>query len=320
MGIRMLGKRKIPVYLFTGFLDGGKTTFIKETLQEGQFQDGKTTLLILCEEGEEELSDELLQKNKMVVKTVEDEEDISLELFSKYESQVHPHRVMIEANGMWDVKETVEAFPPNWEMAEGITPVDASTFETYLSNMKQMMTNQFTYSDLVVFNRCLDSYDRAMFKRMVRAVNKRAQILFETPDGKVDDQVDEELPFDLDASIIEIGDDDFGIWYLDALDNLETYIGKKVQFKAIVYIPRGAKQDVFVPGRFAMTCCAEDVAFIGFPCKFDETKKMKQKSWVMVTATVQGAMSREYGKKAPVLYAEKVEPAEKAAEEIVYFN
>lgn len=316
----MLGRKQIPVYLFTGFLESGKTTFIRESLEEGQFEDGRRTLLIQCEEGEEEISKELLEKNKFTVKTIEDEEDVTEELLYAYDKEVKPHRVMIEANGLWDASELVQAFPKNWELAEGITTVDSTTFETYLANMKQMMTNQFLPADLVVFNRCTENHDRAMFKRMVRAVNRRAQVLFEDPQGNVDNQVDEELPFDVKAPVIQIGDDDFGIWYLDALDHLETYRGKIVQFKAMVYHPKHAPSDVFIPGRMAMTCCADDVAFVGFPCKFDGASFLKDKAWITITAEVGGMMSRELGQEAPALKATKVEPAEAAEEELVYFN
>ncbi|MDD3412901.1 MAG: GTP-binding protein [Lachnospiraceae bacterium] len=316
----MLGKRQIPVYLFSGFLESGKTSFIRETLSEGQFEDGKQTLLIMCEEGEEELDSGLLTKNKVIVKSIENEEEITESLFLEYDKSIRPHRVMIEANGTWDLNTIIEAFPDQWVMAEGVATIDASTFEMYLSNMKQMMMSQVTYADLVLFNRCLEQYDRAMFKRMVRAVNKRAQILFETPEGVVDDKVEEELPYDLNTEVIEVGEDDFGIWYLDAMEHLDVYKGKTVKFKGIVYHPRKGKEDVFVPGRFAMTCCADDVAFIGFPCKYEDAKFLSMKQWVTVTAKIGGAMSREYGKMAPVLYATNVESAEPAKEELVYFN
>ncbi len=316
----MLGKRQVPVYLFTGFLESGKTSFIKETMSEGQFADGKNTLLIVCEEGEEELEEALLKKNKVTVHIVEEEEEVTPELFLAYDKECKPARVLIESNGTWDVNTIIEAFPDPWLMGEGIATVDSTTYEVYLSNMKQMMMAQFTYADLVLFNRCGEEFDRAMFKRTVRAVNKRAQILFETPDGKVDDKVSEELPFDTKAPVIEIGDEDFGIWYLDALDNLSAYEGKTVKFKAMVYIPKKGKEDVFVPGRFAMTCCAADVAFVGFPCKYENARKLKQRDWVMVTAKIGSAMSREYGKKAPVLFSIEIAPADPAEDELVYFN
>lgn len=317
----MFGRREVPVFMFTGFLDGGKTSFIKETLKEGQFEDGKTMLYIVCEEGEVEVSDEMIAKNHLVIKVIDDEEDITPELFAQYEKEIKPARVMIECNGMWSHDEVLEALPEVWMLAEAITTVDSTTFESYLNNMKMMMTNQFLYSDLVVFNRCTEEHDRAMFKRMVRAVNRRAQVLFEDPAGNVDDKCDEELPYDVNAKIIEIGDDDFGIFYIDALDHLDVYKGKTVRYKAMVYHPKKAREDVFVPGRMAMTCCADDVAFVGFPCQYGKAKELKDKEWIYITARVGSAYSREYEQDAPVLYAESItKNADKPEEDLVYFN
>lgn len=315
-----LGRKEIPVYMFTGFLESGKTSFIRETFEEGQFQDGRKTLMILCEEGEEEISEELLKKNKVDVEVIEDEEDVCEELLKGWDKKYKPHRVLIESNGLWDANELAEAMPSNWEIAEVITPIDSTTFEAYLGNMKMMMTNLYKDSDLVVFNRCTENHDRAMFKRMVRAVNRRAQVLFETPDGQVDNDAHEEPPYDINADIIEVADDDFGIMYIDMFDNLQNFKGKKVKFKGQVYHPRGAKSDLFVPGRSVMNCCAEDIQFFGMPCKYDEASFLKNKEWVMVTAKVGSAPSREAGGEAPVLFAEKVEPASAPEEEIVYFN
>ena len=318
----MIGKRPMPVYIFTGFLDGGKTSFIRQTMDEGQFKDGLTTLYIVCEEGEEDIDIIRLNDNKFVVRKIEDEEDVSEDLLKKFDKEVKPARVIIETNGLWDIEELLDAFPDNWQIAEVITPVDSTTFEMYLNNMKMMMTNQFIYSDLVVFNRCTEDHDRAMFKRMVRAVNRRTQVLYETPDGKVEDNVPEEMPYDMNAPVITVEDEDFGIFYIDTLDNLANYIDKTVSFKAMAYNPKGAKDagKMFVVGRMAMTCCAEDIAFVGFPCECAQAEKFKNKEWVRVTAKVKSVMNKEYGEPAPFLIVDTIEKAEPAEEEVVYFN
>lgn len=317
----MLGKRPIPVYIFTGFLDGGKTSFIRQTMDEGQFADGLTTLYIKCEDGEEDIDIMRLNANKFVVRKIEDEEDVKPFVLRKFDKEVKPHRVIIETNGMWDIEELFDAFPDAWQIAEVVTPIDSTTFEMYLNNMKMMMTNQFLYSDLVVFNRCTEDMDRAMFKRIVRAVNRRTQVIYETPDGKVEDNVPEEMPYDMDAPVINVEDEDFGIFYIDSLDNLANYVGKTVSFKAMAYHPKDSKRDdLFVVGRMAMTCCADDIAFVGFPCECDNPSSFKNKQWIKVTATVKSVMNKEYGDYAPYLVADKIEPAEAASEEVVYFN
>ena len=317
----MFGKKKeIPIYVFTGFLESGKTSFILETMKEGQFKDGLKTVYIMCEEGIEEISQKDMQDNGFVLHTFEKEEDITYDNFMKIDLAEKPERVIIELNGTWDVNTVIEAFPEHWMMGEGIATVDAGTYESYLANMKQMMTRQFAYADLIVFNRCRYDQDLAMYKRTARAVNRRAQVMFEMTDGKINNDVKEELPYDVKAPVIEIGDDDFGIWYLDAFDNMDMYLNRTVKFKGVVYKPKRGKDDVFVPGRFAMTCCAADIQFVGFPCKWDGAAKLKEKEVVMVTAKVGKAMSREYGKEAPVLYADSVEKAEAPKEEVVYLQ
>ena len=316
----MLGRRPIPVYLFTGFLDGGKTSFIRQTMDEGQFKDGRTTLMIVCEEGEESIDIIRLDSNKFVVRKIEDEDDVSEELLRAMDKEVRPDRVIIEANGMWDVDELFDALPTHWEVAEVITPIDSGTFEMYLSNMKMMMTNQYKYSDLVVFNRCDEGYDRAMFKRMVRAINRRAQVLYETSEGKVEDNVPEELPYDMDADIIEIGDEDYGIFYIDIFENLAEYIDKTVRFKAKAAHPKDIKNDrVFVVARPAMTCCAEDIAFVGFPCEYSDQAAVKEGSWVEITANVRSIMNRQTNEPSPIMIAKEVKETTAPEDEVAYF-
>ncbi len=315
----MFGKKKeIPVYLFTGFLESGKTQFIAETLKEGQFKDGNKTLYIICEEGVEEISKAVLKENAFISCVIEEEDDISFDTFMKLDIDHDPDRVVIEYNGTWDPDKVFEAFPEHWLMAEGICTIDGSTYEEYLANMKQMMTRQFTYSDLVIFNRCDMSQDLPMFKRTVRALNRRAQVVFEMKDGTINNNVKEELPYDINAEVIEVEDDDYGIWYIDVFDNLDNYNGKTVRFKGVVFKPKKGREDIFVPGRFAMTCCAADIQFVGFPCKWKDAKRLKEKTPVYVTARI-GSTETPNGN-APVLYADSVEITDPPEEEVVYFQ
>ena len=315
----MFGKKKeIPVYLFTGFLESGKTQFIAETLKDGQFKDGNKTLYIICEEGIEEIPQPVLDENRFIVSIIEDEEEVSFDTFMGLDLDHDPDRVMIEYNGTWDPDRVIEAFPENWLMAEGICTIDATTYEAYLSNMKQMMTRQFTYADLVIFNRCDLAQDLPMYKRTVRALNRRSQVVFEMKDGTINNNVKEELPYDINADTIRVEDDDFGIWYIDVFDNLETYRGKIVSFKGVVYKPKRSRDDMFVPGRFAMTCCAADIQFVGFPCQWKDAKRLKDKTPVYVTARIDSTETDEGS--APVLYALSVEITDPPEEEVVYFQ
>ncbi len=312
-------RQEVITYIFMGFLESGKTSFIRETLKEGQFKDGLKTSYIICEEGIEELSEIELKGNKFFPHTIEEEEGINEESFMAIDKEDKPDRVIIEYNGTWDPDVLMEALPGHWAVAEIITTIDAATYNGYLANMKQMMTRQFAYSDLVIFNRSNKAMDLPVFKRTVRALNKRAQVVFEMEDGTIDNSIKEELPYDINSKEIEVEDDDYGIWYIDTFDNLDAYDGKTVIFKGMVRKGGRGTVDFFVPGRMAMTCCAEDIQFVGFPCKWDGTKNLKEKEYVKVTARIGKSMNRQYGQETPVLYAQKVEAADPPEDEIVYF-
>ncbi len=309
-------KKEVLTYIFTGFLESGKTSFIKETLREGQFSDGYKTSYIICEEGIEELDEKEIKENKFTLHTVEEEKNITEEYLGSIEKEDKPDRVLIEYNGTWDPDALMEALPANWVVAEIITTIDASTYEGYLANMKQLMTRQFTYSDLVLFNRCKSDQALPTFKRTVRALNKRTQIIFEMEDGTINNDIKEELPYDINSKEIHLEEDDFGIWYIDALDNLDKYVGKTVCFKGMVRRGR-AGNDIFFVGRNAMTCCADDIQFVGLPCKWDDARSYKDNEYVNVTAKIARTMNK--GREMPALVAEKVERTDPTAEELIYF-
>lgn len=316
----MFRKKEIPVYLFTGLLESGKTSFIRETLREGEFADGDRSLYLVCEEGIEECDGELLKKNKVNVVPVEDQEGWSEEYLKECEEKYHPERILIENNGMWNPEEILEAFPDNWMLVQVIATIDAATFQVYMNNMKMLLMNQVKLADLVVFNRCDADTDRGSCRRSIKALNRKAQIMYETVDGEMDDTFEEQLPFDVDAPFIDLEDDDYGLWYLDAMDNPERYKGKKIRFTAQVYRGKAYANDMMVPGRFAMTCCADDISFFGFLCHAKGADAWHQKDWVKVTAKVAVEYCKEYRGKGPVLYAEEVEAAGKPEEQLVYFT
>jgi uncharacterized repeat protein (TIGR03943 family) len=154
---------------------------------------------------------------------------------------------------------------------------------------------------------------------MIKNINRKAQIVYERSDGTIDERP-EELPFDIDQEVIELTDADYAIWYMDATENYKKYDGKKVHFKALVYNPDNLKKGIFVPGRFAMTCCVEDITFLGFKCKYDRESELEHRSWIDLTAEIHVEFAREYKGKGPVLYPVSIEPAEKPEDELVYFS
>ena len=312
---------RVPIYLITGFLESGKTTFLRFTLDQDYFQiDGKT-LLILMEEGEEEYDTKALAKNNTVVEVVEKEEDLTTERLEAMEIIHQPDRVIIEYNGMWLVSKFYDMkLPFGWGVEQQITCVDGSTFQVYMANMKSIFMDMVKYTDMVVFNRCKREDPLANYRRSIKVSNQSAEVIFEDEEGEIDDIFGDQMPFDVNAPVIEIPPEDYGIWFVDAMDHPDTYVGKTVRFKGRVMKPRGMGSKFFVPGRIAMTCCADDTTFLGFVCKSAFAPKLKEKEWVEVTAKVAFERRMEYQGDGVVLYAENVTPCEPLEEEMVYFN
>ena len=312
---------RVPIYLITGFLESGKTTFLRFTLDQDYFQiDGKT-LLILMEEGEEEYDTKALAKNNTVVEVIEKEEDLTTERLEAMEIIHQPDRVIIEYNGMWLVSKFYDMkLPFGWGVEQQICCVDGSTFQVYMANMKSIFMDMVKYTDMVVFNRCKREDPLANYRRSIKVSNQSAEVIFEDEEGEIDDIFGDQMPFDVNAPVIEIPPEDYGIWFVDAMDHPDTYVGKTVRFKGRVMKPRGMGSKFFVPGRIAMTCCADDTTFLGFVCKSAFAPKLKEKEWVEVTAKVAFERRMEYQGDGVVLYAENVTPCEPLEEEMVYFN
>ncbi len=311
---------EIPIYLFTGFMDSGKTTLIKETLLENGFADQGKSLIICCEDGENEYDMEELKRVDAKLVMVEKEEDFTAAFLGSLREEYHPDQIFLEYNGTWGMDTLMETpLPEGWTIIQVLATVDATAYDMYLANMRTMIMEQLFPADVVIFNRCDDSTDKGKYRRNVKAQNRRAQIVYERADGTLDER-EEELPFDISGDELEITDADYAIWYMDCLEEPKKYAGKKISFLALVYNPEKLKKGVFVPGRFAMTCCVEDVTFIGFKCKYPEEDRIPHKSWIRITAEVRVEFAVEYKGKGPVLYPVKIEPAEAPADELVYFS
>lgn len=312
---------EVPVYMITGFLESGKTSFIQDVLSSPDFADGQKTLLLVCEEGEVEYDEKEYARHNIEIATVENEEDLTKEYLEYCQKYYKPYRVFIEFNGMWDAKKFADShLPRRWEIVQVITLVDGSTFGVYLNNMRSILSNIFAYTEMVIFNRCSLDMDLQMYRRSVKAVNPQAMLAFEDPEGEPLELGKEQPPYDLNADVIEIEDTDFGLWYLDAMDTPERYNGKTVKFKGKVMIPKKFPANTFIPGRNAMTCCENDIRFIGYMCKSKFTDKLQQKQWLEITAEVRYENVPEYGGEGPVLYAKHLKSAEPPASDLVYFN
>ena len=308
----------IPVYVINGFLDSGKTEFITYTLSQPYFQSRATTLLLVCEEGENEYDEKLVKKSRTVMELIEDEEDFTSQNLINLEKKYKPGRIVVEYNGMWNVKNM--KFPWHWKLEQQITMINGATFASYFTNMKSLVAEHIRQSELIIMNRCDGMEDKiAGYKRNIMALNQSAEIIFEDSKGEMNVTLEEDLPYDLNADPIVLDDMGYGFWYLDALDNLKRYEGKTIEYTAMVLHPPKFPKGYFVPGRMAMTCCAEDMAFLGYACQYDQEAELEQKAWVKVTAKVNIEYFEDYGKEGPVLHAVKVEPAAKPKNEVISF-
>ena len=275
----MMDDIRVPIYLVTGFLESGKTTFLDFTLQQEYFAiDGKT-LLILCEEGEEEYDMDKLKLTNTVVEVIEDEEDLTPQRLAAMDIIHQPERVVIEYNGMWLVSKFEQMeLPEGWGIEQEITCVDATTYQVYMANMKSLFMDMIRNTDMVVFNRCKEGDPLPAYRRGIKVANQSAEVIFENEEGEM------------------------------------------VRFKGRVMKPRGMGSKFFVPGRVAMTCCADDTTFLGYVCRSDYAPHIKEGSWVEVTAKVAFENRTEYQGEGIVLYASDVKECEPLKEEMVYFN
>ncbi len=311
---------EIPVYLFTGLMDSGKTTLIKETLFENNFGGDAKGIIIMCEDGESEYDVDKLKTVNFELVTIDEEESFTADKLREINETYKPEIVFVEFNGTWGLDKIFEGqMPKGWVVVQALASVDSTTFDLYLNNMRAMLQEQIFAADVVIFNRTDDETDRGHLRRMIKNINRKAQVVYERKDGTVDERP-EELPFDIDQDVIELSDADYAIWYMDAMENYKKYDRKKVKFLALVYNPEKLKKGVFVSGRFVMTCCADDITFLGFKCKYDKEKELMHRSWINITAEVRIEFAREYKGKGPVLYPITVEPAEKPEDELVYFT
>jgi len=310
-----------PVYIVTGFLDSGKTTFIQEMITDEGFSEGERTLLLCCEEGEVEYDEKMLKDNNTILYTFEDMDELAGEKLIELDKEYRPERVIIEYNSTWLMETLYSAKKPkNWDLAQIICLVDSNTYEIYLKNMRQFMADGLKEADLVIFNRSNDETPKSSYRRSVLGLNNSVRLFFENTDGTTDDGVsDEDLPYDVKADVVEIGDVDFGIFYLDALEHPDRYDGKRIHARGRAFRMEDMPKNCYVFGRHVMTCCADDIGGIGFLCQYKDNPPQTN-DWIFLTAKVEASFSPMHGCDAIILLEQKSEPAGEPEEELVYFN
>lgn len=310
----------IAVYLFTGFLEAGKTTFIRDTLRDPNFNDGKRTYLVVtCEEGEEELDPTDLGENVKVV-SFSDEASLSKDRLSALQKRAGADILVVEYNGMWSLDSFYNALPDGWIVYQEIFIADSTTILSYNANMRQQTVDKLTSSEMVVFNRVTPNTDKMALHKLVRGISRKANICYEDTEGDIEfDDIEDPLPFDINASVIEISDEDFAIFYRDMTEDFAKYDGKTVKFKGIVALDKSLPKGQYAIGRHIMTCCEADIAYRGVVADGMGALKLDTRDWV----TVEGKLIEEYSKlyraKGPVLKVKTIAPAERPEQEVATF-
>lgn len=298
----MSNRKDVPVYLFTGFLESGKTKFIQETLEDRRFCNGERTLLLVCEEGEEEYAPDQFADKNVFIRVINSQEELNAEALKRFLDETKSARVVVEYNGMWLLDALYGAMPEGWMVYQEFMFADAGTFITYNANMRQLVYDKLKSCELVVFNRFNGSMDKMEFHKIVRAASRRADIAYEYVGGKVEyDDIVDPLPFDLNADIVEIGDDDYAEWYRDMSEEPKKYESKTVRFKCRALVRQKMPDHTFIVGRHVMTCCVEDIQFAGLVCQWDKADTVKDDTWIILTARINFKFNRAYSKKGPVL-------------------
>lgn len=297
-----MNKDPFPVYLFTGFLESGKTKFIQETLEDRRFCTGERTLLLVCEEGEEEYAPDQFADKTVCIRTIEDKSGLTAENLSRFVRETKAERVLIEYNGMWLLDDLYGAMPEDWAVYQEFMFADSGTFLAYNANMRQLVYDKLKSAELVVFNRFKPEMDKMEFHKIVRGASRRCDIAYEAMNGDVKyDDIEDPLPFDLDAPVVEIGDEDYAVWYRDMSEEPDKYEGKTVRFKARALQREKLPKGCIVVGRHVMTCCVQDIQFAALVCELDNPTEIKDDSWIDITASVSFRWHKAYRRKGPVL-------------------
>lgn len=315
----------VPVYIATGFLESGKTSFIKEIVYDDDFTEGLKSLIICCEQGEEPYDPIELNKHNSQVVYVDKEDDLDKDYFEYLRKIYKPKLAFIEYNGTWSMDKLFGRIPRTWPIVQIFTNINAQTFDIYLANMQAMMFDHLKFSDCVIVNRCSEQTDKGMIRRKVKAqvngvseIPGRINILFENVEGYEDDDDGTGLPYDYSRDKIEIDADDFGIWFIDLQENQERYVGKTIDISMYAYKDADMPDGFFYAGRHVNTCCANDIRFLGLMVRFKDSADIGSKKFYHVTGKLSIEENPMYKFAGPVLTADKVTEEEEPKGQVVY--
>ena len=310
----------MPVYLFTGFLEGGKTSIIQESLEDKRFNSGEKTLVLLCEEGERELEPSKFWGGNVTVRVIEEESEINRANLTALAKEHRYDRIIIEYNGMWLLDTLYRNMPADWAIYQNMMFAEARTFISYNANMRQLVYDKLKDAEMIVLNRAYEGVDKDEIHKIVRGISRRAAIVYDYLDGHVEyDETEDPLPFDINADVIDIKDEDFALWYRDLSENMKAYEGKTVRFKGLIARDDKLSSNAAIIGRHIMTCCADDIQYGGMVCVFSSSSPLQTGDWVTVKGRVKIEKAKVYRTQGPVVYVESTAFAVAPKQEIATF-
>lgn len=312
--------QEVPVYLFTGFLESGKTKFIQGFLEDERFATDDNTLLLVCEEGIEEYDGSKFKVDNVFIEYIEDEDELTEENLKKLQKKHNATRVVIEYNGMWSMGSLFDAMPYGWMIYQEMMFAEAKNFIPYNTNMRQLTVEKLQGANMVILNRCTDDLDRMEIHKIVRGVSRNADIAYEFSEDRVEyDDIEDPLPFDIETDVIDIADEDYAIWYRDLSEEMEKYVGKTVRFKGIIAHDDSFPKYTVVVGRHVMVCCEDDITYRGLVCKGVVVNGLKKRDWVIVTAKITKEYHEMYEDEGPVLNATEIKRTKEPEQQVVTF-
>jgi len=297
---------EIPVFIINGFLEAGKTRFLRFTLDQDYFKTEGETILLNCEEGDEQYPQELLESTNTRLLQIGDISELTTEKLKAIETAYDPERIIIEWNGMWQMSDF--RLPDGWFLNQQITVIDTGSFDLYLKNMKPLLGQMLKFSEMVICNRAdgVDEEVLGSYYLQLKAMTKDAEIIFEGKDGEIRGDFNIELPYDINADSIVVDNKDFAIFYVDMMDRPERYSGKHVEYVGEILAPEELGDSAFVVGRMVMTCCEADIQYLGIICRYGKASAYNNRDWIKVRGVVRAEENEQYGGVGPVIYVDEV--------------
>ena len=306
-----------PVYVFSGFLDSGKTTVIRESLLNPRFNEGEKTLIIAMEQGDVLYDEKFLRATHSEVTYLGGISELTRNKMQQLDQKYRPERIFIELNGMEDDNLLYkQGFIRQWELAQTMTIFNAENFRLYMNNMKQFVFNHVVNAEMVIFNRCKED-DILFLRNNMKGINQRVEVIFEGKNGELFSKIEDKL-FDVSKPLV-IDDLDYGLWYMDAVDNPLKYDNARITLKVKYEETIKEYVNTVIMGRKAMVCCANDIQTLALTVVNVDPDKINKDGYQSVSGTIH-CLKDEEGYDTCVLYADKVEEAPYPKEELVNFN